>query len=248
MAATQKLDLNSRGEIGASWMLLVNPQVSSARTGARRIVHAGQMCMMALLLSGTAVSQVFARSWSYHYRPITQSSPSAATTPAPGEQLTTARLLKRAIVSDLATFVQEQEIRSAKASARHWGFVVSHLMSFDPLSSPDALGLFATLAGYFLGTGGEEAYDCLSLRKGKILEPYLVKYLQSGSHECTQELGDTFTKPSDALEGHALCVTNQEQQAHLGTLLAKIDAGQSCSDAQLAAISCGTQASSANAR
>ena len=204
--------------------------------------------MMALLLSGAAVSQVFARSWSYHYRPVTQSSPSAATTPAPGEQLTTARLLKRAIVSDLATFVQEQKTRSGEASARHSGFVVSHLMSFEPLNSPDALGVFASLAGYYLGTGGEEAYDCLSLRKGKTLEPYLVKYLQTGSHECTQELGDTFTRPSDALEGHALCVTNQQQQAHLGTLFAKIDSGQSCSDAQLATITGAAQPSSADAK
>jgi len=229
-------------------MLPVISQLSSSRTGAGKIVHAARMCMMALLLSGAAVAQVFARSWSYHYRPAIQSSPSAAVTPAPAEQLTTARLLKRAIVSDLATFVQGQEPRSAKASAQHSGLVVSQLMSFEPLNSPDTLSLFASLAGYYLGTLGEEAHDCLSLEKGKLLEPYLAKYLQSGSHECAQELGDIFTKPSDALEGDGLCVNDQQRQAHLGTLFAKIDSGQSCSDAQLAAIGSEAHPSSANAK
>jgi hypothetical protein len=46
---------------------------------------------------------------------------------------------KRAIVSDLALFVQESTLHSDKAYADHAKFVVARLKPFDPLHSPEAL-------------------------------------------------------------------------------------------------------------
>jgi hypothetical protein len=200
-------------------------------------------------------SNALARSWSYHYRPApSQASPTATPTPgnageampAPGEELSTARLLKRAIVSDLAVFVEEQHTRSDKAYADHSDYVVRHLSLFDPLHSPDALAVFASLSAYYLGNRGEDVYHCLSLRRGKSLEPYLESYLRSGNTECTQELGPEFSQPSTALLGYPLCPTNTQQKAHIALLINEINAGDNCSDGELATLTGNTQSSAAS--
>jgi hypothetical protein len=169
-------------------------------------------------------------------------------TPAQTQQLSTPPLLKRAIVSDLALLIQEQGARSDKRPADHSEYPVRQLLSFDQLSSPEALGVFAGLSGYYLGAPGEELYDCLSLRKGKALEPYFEQYLHNGNAECSQELGQSFTRPSSALGGYALCPNGQEQKAHITTLIAELDSAKTCSDSDLAAVAAGLRLSPANTR
>jgi len=190
-------------------------------------------------------SQAFARSWSYHYKPTVPSpSPAASATEASipqtmlpsGVQLSTARSLERAIVSDLAVFVEEQSGHPSKAQKDYSEDLIRQLSLFDPLVSPAALGVFAGLSGYYLGARGEKLYDCLSLRKGKILEAYLDQYIHSGNAECAQQLGQSFTRPSDALGGYALCPTGEQQKAHLMTLMAELDSGKLCPDSDLAAL------------
>jgi hypothetical protein len=208
--------------------------------------------VLALLFLLVGDSAARARSWSYHYRPV-PFQPSPTATPTPGrisqsqaEELSTARLLKRAIVSDLAIFVDEQHTRSDKAYAEHSDYVVRHLSLFEPLHSPDALAVFAGLGGYYLGNRGEDIYHCLSLRKGKGLEPYLDRYLRKGNSECIQELGPNFAQPSDALRGNALCPSKAQQTAHITLLINEINAGDSCSDGELAALAGNTQSSAAS--
>jgi hypothetical protein len=201
------------------------------------------------------LSTALARSWSYHYRPeVFHASPTATPTPGaanqtamgPTEELSTATLLKRAIVSDLAIFVEEQQTRSDKAYASHSDYVVRHLLLFDPLQSPESLAIFASLSNYYLGDRGEDLYHCLSLRKGKNLEPYLNFYLRKGSTECIQELGPNFSRPSDALLGYALCPSDAQQKAHNTLLINEITAGDSCSNGELAALIGNTQSSAAS--
>jgi hypothetical protein len=224
---------------------------------AKVLAHATWPFAVIISLATIGGSLAFGRAWSYHYNPITaESSPAASATqtsitqatPAPAEQLSTARVLKREIVSDLALFIQEQGVRSDKAYADHSAYLVRRLSLFDSLGSPEALAMFASLSGYYLGARGEELYDCLSLRKGKALEPYLEKYVRNGNAECSQELGQSFTKPSDALRGYALCPSGQQQKAHLTSLIAEIDSSQSCSDSKLAAVTASPQPSSADTR
>lgn len=195
---------------------------------------------MLCLLTFVDITAVLARSWSYHYVPRTpQPSPEAAATTSaavPAEPFSTARLLKRAIVSDLAVFTQEQIGRSDTAHTDHSEYVVSRLSLFDPMSSPEALGVFASLSGYYLGVRGEKLYDCLSLRKGKALEPFLKQYFRNGNPECLRDLGQNFATPVDALGGHALCPSDQQQRGHLTNLIAEIDTAKSCSDSEFAAI------------
>ena len=100
----------------------------------------------------------------------------------------------------------------------HSKHVVSRLTLFDPLSSPEALGVLASLSGYYLSVRGEKVYDCLALRKGKELEPFLEQYLRNGNPECLRELGDRFATPSNALDGYALCLSDQQQKGWPDTL------------------------------
>jgi hypothetical protein len=227
----------------------------SSQRAAKAATRAGQTAVLWLALVGISTPSALARSWSYHYRPGTpRASPAASaseaaqSTPVPADQLSTARVLKRAIVSNLALFVQEQTSPSDKAYAALSENVVRKLSLFDQLGSPDALGVLASLSGYYLGARGTELYRCLVLRKGKALAAYLEQYLHNGNPECSQELGPTFTKPSSALDGYALCPSDQLQKAHLATLIAAIYSESACSDSEFAALSTGGQAPSAATR
>jgi hypothetical protein len=148
----------------------------------------------------------------------------------------TARLLKRAIVSDLAIFIQEQN-GQPETGKDHTNYVVSRLLLFDPMDSPEALGVLASLSGYYLGARAEEVYRCLLLRKGEKIVPSLAHYQRSGNSECARELGQGFESPSAVLEGNALCPNDQRQIKYLAHLITQIDSGKACSDRDLALIS-----------
>jgi hypothetical protein len=218
----------------------VNKPRLPGKETAISLVRTALPFLLVFWLATLGVATAFARAWSYHYAPIApEPSPAVSATEAsimngasrPAAQLPTALLLKRAIVSDLALFIQEQNGRPDKV----YEYLVRKLSSFDRLSSPEALAVFASLSGYYLGASGEELYDCLSLRKGKALEPYLERYIH-GNAECSQELGRSFTKSSAALGGYALCPNAQQQKVHLTTLIAEIDSAKLCSNGNLAAI------------
>jgi hypothetical protein len=227
----------------------------SSQGTAKTAARTGQALVLLLALVSISASPALARSWSYHYRPgPAQASPTpspgeaAQSTPVPAEQLSTARVLKRAIVSNLALFVTEQTSRSDKAYAALSENLVRKLSLFDSLGSPEALGVLASLSGYYLGARGEELFRCLVLRKGKALEPYLEQYLHNGNPDCSQQLGATFTKPSSALDGYALCPSDQWQKAQLTTLIAAIYSESACSDSEFAALSSGARSPSAATR
>jgi len=185
-----------------------------------------------------AISAVLARSWSYHYHPVSEATPVATPTMA---ALTasepSAKLLKRAIVSDLAVFAQDHNLEPRTGYSDHMEYVASQLLLFDGMNSPEALSMFASLSDYYLGAPTEKLYQCLALRKGKALEPLLEHYLHDGNPECINELGQDFSKTSASLDGYALCSTSQQQEKRLTDLIARIDNGESCADSELAPIS-----------
>jgi hypothetical protein len=207
------------------------------------IAHVSQSFAVVLSFAAIGASFAFARAWSYHYEPsrpepsppVSAAEASITQATAAAEQLSTAQLLKRTIVSDLALVVQEQGGRSDKAYAEQSNYLLRQLAFFDRLNVPGALGVFADLTGYYLGASGEELYNCLSLRKGKALKPYLEKYLRQDNAECAQGLGQSFTKASAALGGYALCPSSEQQKVHLRTLLGEINSSKNCSDSNLAA-------------
>ncbi len=180
-------------------------------------------------------SAVLARSWSYHYHPEPIEPTAVATSaviaagPATTEQFAEAKLVKLAIVTDLAIYAQDQNPRPG-AYDDHMAYVVSRLSRFDSMSSPDAFKVFASLSDYYLGAPGEKLYSCLALRKGKPLQPYLEEYFHGANAECQNDLGQSFTKPSAALDGYAICRSPSQQRERLRGLIADIDIGASCGD------------------
>ncbi|HTY56507.1 MAG TPA: hypothetical protein VMB26_14965, partial [Candidatus Binataceae bacterium] len=224
-----------------------------SRSGGSLAYYARVVAILLLLVAG-AVSTTLARSWSYHYKPIAAKPSATPTTeanialakPASGEQLSPARLLKRAIVSNLALFVLQQNSYSEKAYADHSAYVTSRLSHFDSLTSPEALAVFASLSGYNLGARAQQLYECLSLRKGKALEPYFEQYLHNGSNECVHELGASMTQPNAALGNHPLCPSDEQQKIRLTTLLSAIESAKTCSDSELAAAATHPGASALN--
>jgi hypothetical protein len=191
-----------------------------------------------VLLVGT--SSGWARSWSYHYHPeeiapTPQATPTAATLSTSVES-SPAKLLKLAIVSDLAVFVENRKPQAKTAYSDHMKYVTSQLSLFDGMNTPDSLGMLASLSGYYLGAPAEKLYECLALRKGKAIEPYLDQYLHNGNSQCLHDLGPDFGKPSASLDGRALCSDTQEVEERLIDLIAKINMGRSCADSELAEI------------
>jgi hypothetical protein len=194
------------------------------------------LMMMSVILLGET-SAVLARSWSYHYHPKVE-EPTAVATPAKAapntsEQSGEAKLLKRAIVSDLAIYAQDQ---NPQPNGAYGDQIVSRLSRFDSMNSSEALNVFASLSGYYLGAPAEKLYYCLALRKGKPLGPHLQQYLHNASAECLSDLGQNFTRPSAALDGYAVCRSAEQQTVRLRNLIVNIDSGESCTDSDLAGL------------
>ena len=183
-------------------------------------------------------SLLLARSWSYHYTPR-ESQPSTAASATPAEEtptFSTPRLFKEAIVSDLALYAQNPRNEGSHGFDEHSQYVVSRLLPFDHMNSPEALAVLASLNSYYLGARGEQAYNCLLLRKGKQIKPYLTQNAGSPNLECSRELGAGFEQPSAALGGLALCSSAQEQSRRLSNFIYEIDSSKPCSDEELRAI------------
>ncbi len=80
-----------------------------------------------ILLAG--ISAVLARLWSYHYYPVPEVTPAAAATKAApsASEASTAKLLKRAIVSDLAVLAQGHNLQPRTGYSDHIEYVTSQL-------------------------------------------------------------------------------------------------------------------------
>jgi hypothetical protein len=200
-----------------------------------------RLALLVVLLALVSPTVAWPRAWSYHYRPETATpsptptSPGEAT-PAAAPQVSTARLLRQTIVSDLAARVREVSAGGQAASYAESRRIISLLAAFDKMGSADDLRVLTQLSDYYLGQDAEAVYDCVLLRKGATLTPYIRQAIDHPSMDCVRELGPSFEKPSQALGGHALCVTSLERNSHLNLLATEIDSAKSCADRQLAVL------------
>jgi hypothetical protein len=208
---------------------------SSGTYLARLAVKAVSFLLLGALLTIENGRTALARSWSYHYHPRELSSPSPNPTPFVQSRFSTAQLLKQAILSDLAIYVIQPNFPGGPNGSQLPN-VAGQLSLFDRMNAPDALPVLASLSGYYLGSGNERLYDCLVLRKGAALKPYLEELFRSGSLECLRQFGAAYGNPSSALNGHAFCPNQRQVAEHLAKLIGEIDAAKPCSDSDVAAL------------
>jgi hypothetical protein len=95
---------------------------------------------------------------------------------------------------------------------------------YDSWNSKDSLRVLASFSNYYLGEAPGALYDCVVLRKGKAIRPYLEQQLRSSRDECMDEFGES---------RQSLCRPN-ERKEKINDLIRRIDAGERCSDAELA--------------
>jgi hypothetical protein len=95
---------------------------------------------------------------------------------------------------------------------------------YDSWNSNDSLKVLASFSNYYLGEAPGALYDCVVLRKGKAIRPYLEQELRSDRGECMDEFGES---------RQSLCRPN-ERKERINNLIRRIDAGERCSDAELA--------------
>jgi hypothetical protein len=98
------------------------------------------------------------------------------------------------------------------------------ILLYDSWNSKDSLRVLASFSNYYLGEAPGALYDCIVLRKGKTIRPYLEGELHSSRDECVDEFGEN--RPS-------LC-RHSERKERINDLIRRIDAGERCSDAELA--------------
>jgi hypothetical protein len=135
----------------------------------------------------------------------------------------------RALVSNVATRSSRIPsgpilVKRAILSAPDSDPVQGLLLLFDSWNSDESLRVLASFSNYYLGEAFGGLYDCLVLRKGKAIRPYLEQALRSNSDECKKEFGET--RPS-------LC-RSSERKERIGDILRRLDAGERCPDDELA--------------
>jgi len=175
--------------------------------------------------------RVWARPWSYHYHPepIASASPAetaAEVAPAVAQQRSTSYALKQAIVSDLVVgWENRRRFASATAppDAKH---LADLLKAFDTLNSGDDLQIFTTLSDYKFDSTAEAIYDCIALRKGSLLRPFLERSITEQSSDCEKELGERI---KTTIKGSGLCATTAERIVRLKVLEVEIAAAKPCS-------------------
>jgi hypothetical protein len=98
--------------------------------------------------------------------------------------------------------------------------VLALLLLFDSWNSEDSLRVLASFSNYYLGEASGALYDCLVLRKGKSIRPYLEEELRSNRNECRQNYSEGRCRSS-------------ERKERIGDLISRINRGESCSDKML---------------
>jgi hypothetical protein len=99
--------------------------------------------------------------------------------------------------------------------------VLALLLLYDSWNSKESLRVLASFSDYYLGEAPGAVYDCIVLRKGKRIRPYLEQELSSPLNECRQNYPEGRCRSS-------------ERNERIRDLITRIDKGEGCSDKMLA--------------
>jgi hypothetical protein len=94
---------------------------------------------------------------------------------------------------------------------------------FDCLDDEESLRVFANLSSYYIGEHNSEVYDCIALRKGKRLLPFLEEIAKNKCNECNE----IFAKD---LEVDTICREKSYQIGYIAGLIDRIKKAETCAE------------------
>jgi hypothetical protein len=93
------------------------------------------------------------------------------------------------------------------------------LVLFDSMQSEASERILANLGSYYLGESAGELYECVVLRKGKRMVPYLRRELRYS--DCARQTRGKYRN---------LCRSRANRQAYLGSIIQQLHQGKGCPD------------------
>jgi hypothetical protein len=134
-------------------------------------------------------------------------------------------LLKRAILSNAVLYAEVPAVRKAQAYQSHSLDVYNLLAQFDRLDSTASIEVLISFNSYYFGAAFGEMDECIVLRKGRPILPYLARQLASNRNECAGTLGKAHPR---------LCLSESEYRARVNMLIKYVRSGSGCSDEEMA--------------
>jgi hypothetical protein len=135
-----------------------------------------------------------------------------------------ATLVKQAIISNAVLANSHPQLDGDAAYQKHSASVYDLLVLFDAMHTRESLQTLVSLNSYYLGESFGEMKECVVLRKGHLILPYLLVQLGTKDDECIQELGKTSPQ---------LCLGRKEYHDEVMRLVGDIRLGERCSDEDL---------------
>lgn len=129
-------------------------------------------------------------------------------------------LIERALVSNQMLYDALPAVRQNKTYLSHSDDVKALLVLFDNMHSDESCRILANLGGYYFGEDAGELYECVVLRKGNEMIPFLRHEIASS--ECSEKFADSHPE---------LCLNSKDRRMYLGRVLNELARGEECSDA-----------------
>ncbi len=124
-------------------------------------------------------------------------------------------LVKRALVEHLR--LQDRHPQLKDEHDAYWS-IASLVLLLDGRSDPLTLQTLADLTSYYWGESGGEVFQCVVLRKGKAIVPFLQRSLDAPENDCHEALG----------ENGSGCLQETEYRKGLRALLNAIARDERC--------------------
>lgn len=121
------------------------------------------------------------------------------------------------VTSTMKLRADNPSIGQSEAFSNHYFTALrSAFIGLDRSKSTRALDITARLSAYEMGASVIPLYDCLVLRKGKAIKPFLKKVEKMGEKACSPQLVGT------------QCLDRETLRTRISSLIGDIDAGTRC--------------------
>lgn len=130
-----------------------------------------------------------------------------------------ALLIERALISNELVYQMIPALQNNETYLSHSEDVKALLLLFDNMHSKESDQILAHLGSYYFGEDAGELYECIVLRRGKDMIPYLRRELETS--DCAERFARTSPK---------LCLSSEDRRMYLGGIVKELVRGKGCSD------------------